>query len=296
MAFRFKRKESVSKAIRRLGRKRIKAAIKCLKDNGQPEAIHCVRKEIKKTRAVLRLARTGIGKREYRTLNERLREAANCLSSLRDAYVKNIALKNLSEHFKGRISSKSLRSGREILQTSLRAEKTRFSNENTAWVVEHLLRQACKDFDRLDIAEKGWQVLGPGVKTAYKRGRKALRRARKEPSPQNFHDWRKHVKNLWHQLQLLCPMDPKRVAAMARETRILGEHLGEAHDLFVLRHIVGTQGGSDGKPQKSKTLGDVIEKRQRELRSTALEIGARFYAEKPPEFSHRLGRLWRRWR
>ena len=49
------RRESVSKAVRRLGRGRIRDALECLKDCDRAEAIHCSRKDIKKVRAVLRM-------------------------------------------------------------------------------------------------------------------------------------------------------------------------------------------------------------------------------------------------
>ena len=55
MAYRFKKKESVAKAVKRLGRERIEHALECLKDANRAEAVHGVRKDIKKTRAVLRL-------------------------------------------------------------------------------------------------------------------------------------------------------------------------------------------------------------------------------------------------
>src|ERR1051325_4660208 len=100
MAFRFKRKESVTKAARRLGRGRAEGALQCLEDCSQAEAIHCVRKEIKKARAVLRLVRANITKKACRRLTALLREAANHLAATRDAYVTTKALKDLTGHFK----------------------------------------------------------------------------------------------------------------------------------------------------------------------------------------------------
>src|SRR5437879_5051591 len=100
MAFCFKRKESVAKGIRRMCRERIEAALESLKHCQQAEAIHCVRKDIKKVRASLRLVRDAIPQKAFRQLTKMLRESASHLSPTRDAHVKIKAFKNLVQHFR----------------------------------------------------------------------------------------------------------------------------------------------------------------------------------------------------
>ena len=51
MPFRFKKSESPAKAVRRVCRERIGAALGGLRKGGRPAAVHGVRKEIKKLRA-----------------------------------------------------------------------------------------------------------------------------------------------------------------------------------------------------------------------------------------------------
>src|SRR5579884_1919695 len=95
MAYRFKRKESVAKAVRRLGCEQIEHAFGCLEDVEDAEAVHCARKDIKKVRAVLRLVRSCVRKKEFRKLTRGFREAAELLAPVRDAYVKTEALRRL---------------------------------------------------------------------------------------------------------------------------------------------------------------------------------------------------------
>src|SRR5258707_14259805 len=109
MAFCFERKESVSKAIRRLGCERIEEALACLKDCRQSQSIHCVRKELKKTRAILRCVRTEIRKSAYRRQIKLLRSAAEQLSATRDAYVTAASLKTLRRHFRRQLASHAWR-------------------------------------------------------------------------------------------------------------------------------------------------------------------------------------------
>ena len=56
MGYRFKRKESVQHGLRRIARECIDAAIEAMRHSHRGDAIHCVRKDIKKLRAMLRMA------------------------------------------------------------------------------------------------------------------------------------------------------------------------------------------------------------------------------------------------
>jgi CHAD domain-containing protein len=296
MAFCFKRRESVQKAIRRLGRERIENALECLKDCGRVEAVHCARKDIKKVRAILRLVRTAIAKKAFCRLTKLSREAAKQLAVLRDAYIRAKALHDLAHHFKGQLAPGALRHVRTELRHGFEEEMKRFGKERTARAVERRLHRVGKEMERLDVGGKGWKALGPGVKRAYSEGRRVYRTMRKDASPENFHAWRKRAKDLWYQVTLLHPVWPEQMDAMARELEGLGEYLGNDHDLVVLRQAVEEQCTGDGNERELETLNGLIEQRQRELRAAALALGARFYAEKPSIFCNRLAGYWQIWR
>jgi CHAD domain-containing protein len=296
MAFCFKKKESVSNAIGRLGRERIQNALEGLKDCRRAEAIHGARKDIKKVRAVLRLVRTGIAKKEFRRLTELLREAANHLAAPRDAYIKTKTLQDLARHFRGQLAPGALRQIRAQLRRHFHEEMNRFRKEKAARAVERTLRRVLKELERLDVCGKGWKALSPGVKRAYSHGQCAYQTVLKDSSAENLHEWRKRAKDLWYQVALLRPVWPEQMDAMASELETLGEYLGDDHDLVVLREAVKEQCAGDGNARELETLDGLIEQRQRELRAAALALGARFYAEKPSTFCNRLGGYWQTWR
>ena len=296
MAFCFKRKESVAKGVRRLGRQRIENALECLKDCRHAEAIHCARKDIKKARAVLRMVRSNIVRKEFRRFTKLLREAASHLAAPRDAYVKAKALTNLARHFKGQLAPGALRHIRSHLRRASDDETKRFVKEKQAKAVERLLRSVAKEFECLEISGKGWKAIGPGVKSAYSEGRRAYQTVLKDPAPENFHEWRKRAKDLWYQVSLLRPVWPEQMDAIARELETLGEYLGDDHDLFILQQSVQGQGAGDGDQRELEILHGLIEERQRELRAAAVALGTRFYAEKSSTFCERLGGYWSTWR
>ena len=295
MAFCFKKRESVAKGIRRLSRERVEDALECLQDCNRPEAIHCARKDIKKVRAVLRLVRINVRKKDCRRITDLLREAADDLALPRDAYVRTRTLRNLAQHFKGQLAPGALRHVRTELRRVCDDEMKRFAKKKMARSVERTLRRVAKRLDRLKVSGKGWKALRPGVKAAYSNGQSAYQTVLKDPSPENFHEWRKAAKDLWYQVTLLRPLWPEQMDATARELETLGEDLGDDHDLAMLRQVVEEKCLDGANPRESEILNGLIEERQRELRSAALALGARFYAEKPSAFCNRLARYWRIW-
>ena len=238
MAFCLKKKESISKATRRLGRERLEDAVACLKEGHRAEAIHCARKDIKKVRAVMRLVRPRIKKKKFVRLTRPLRDAANHLAAPRDAYIKAQTLRKLAHHFKGQLAPGALRHVRADLRKDFDDELKRFGQNHTASAVEKALCQVMKALERLKINGRGWRALSPGVKAAYREGRRAYQRARKDPSPENFHRWRKRTKDLWYHVRLLHPVWPEQMEAMAGELEALSESVGDDHDLVVLRRDV----------------------------------------------------------
>jgi len=296
MAYCFKRRESVAKAIKRFGRERIEHALESLNDARRAEAIHCARKDIKKTRALLRLVRTGIPKKEFRRLTTALREAATHLAASRDAYIKTQTLRHLAEHFKGQLAPGALRPVRAKLRKTCDEEMKRFGKEKTANYVERTLRRAARILGRLKVRGKGWKALNPGVKATYRQGRQAYKTAETDSLPENFHAWRKRAKDLWYQVRLLHPTWPEQLDAMASELGALGDNLGDDHDLTVLRQDLEQWSPGDRHTREFETLHGLIEERQRELRAAALALGTRFYAEKPSMFCSRLAGYWQTWR
>src|ERR1051326_7313313 len=129
MAFCFKRKEPVRKGIRRLATERLKSALECLKDIRRAEAVHEVRKDIKKVRSIFKLARADMPQKSYRRQTKILRKAAGELAATRDAYVKGSALEHLSDHFDGHLRPRTLRQLRKAFAADTAKAQRRFAKK-----------------------------------------------------------------------------------------------------------------------------------------------------------------------
>ena len=292
MAFQFKRKEPVAEAVRRLCRGRIAAALESLQRRNRVKAVHNVRREIKKLRAIFRLMRGEIGKGAYRRSTNPLRAVAGRLTPVRDAHIRLHALETLTTHFKNRLPARPFPEIKRALRRNCRkVERTYFKN-NSIGKLKKILRKAGRQAGGLKIKRDGWGAIAPGLEESHRRGRTAFATVMAAPSPENFHDWRKRVKELWHQVRLLCPMRPKVLGAAADELERLGELLGDDHDLFLLKEFLA---GKFKNKKVAAGLDELIRARQQELRPAALELGARCYLEKPEVFRLRLGNYWHRW-
>jgi CHAD domain-containing protein len=289
MPFRFKKSESPAKGLRRVCRERIGAALGGLRKGDRTAAVHGVRKEIKKLRAIFRLVRGEIGRGVYRKGAKALREAASSLTAPRDARAMLKVFETLAGGGARRFAGIA-----KALRKYARREAGRIRKNDSLKRAERLLRKADRRVNDLKIKAAGWAAIEPGLKESYRRGREACRLAGKQPSPENFHDWRKHVKDLWHYFCLLYPAWPAEARAYTDELELLGRHLGEDHDLFLLQQFATKHRA--GRAGEVAALNQLIESRQKQLRAAALKLGSRLYAEVPTVICRRLGNYWNSWR
>ncbi len=296
MAIEFKKKESVRKAVKRLGRRHIDKALEELAHCERLEAVHGVRKRIKALRALLRLVRAAMASSDYRRCTETLREAARHLGAARDAHVKVNALAALATHFKPELAARSFHQIKAILIADCRKQQAALSQKGTTKTVGRILKRLAGEFTSLRIRCAGWRALAPGIKRGYRAGRCGYQLARQGGAPEHFHEWRKRVKDLYYQLDLLCPIWPEQMTATENELKQLGECLGDDHDLFLLTEPRIIKRIRKQAPEEAEALKALAEERQKELRAQALAAGARFYQEKPSAFCKRLGQYWKRWR
>ena len=297
MGFSFEKHESMQKAIRRLGRQRIEHALNAMKECARTEGIHSARKDIKKARALLRLAREHLSRKRFRAINKGLQKAAACLAKPRDAAIKVAALRDLTRRFKAELPAGAFRRFRIELRRDYDKAMRKFAEKETAKLACGHLSATERDFKELKFDADGWEAIAPGLKRTYRQCREAHERAVSKFAAQRFHDWRKRSKTLWHQLVLLKPIWPEKLDRMTCELEAVGDLLGEDHDLFVLEQAILDSRSDDNERRQSelKLLRQVIHQRQAELRQKALAMSKYFFEEKPSQFCARLGGYWGSW-
>jgi len=293
MPYHFKKEEPLTRAIRRMFCERLDAALESLRGKDRMKAVHDVRREIKKLRALLRLMRGEIGRKVYRRNNLALREAAERLTDMRDAQVRLNALERLARHFSRRLPERPFPKIKRALRENCRVVERAFVRAHSPGGVAKIFRELNRRANDLKIGSKGWEAVCPGLNAAFCRAQETFKTAQKKSSPENLHEWRKRVKVLWYHTRLLGSVWPQEARATADELESLGALLGDDHDLVMLAEFAAEHANGTGE---SDTLKELVSMRRKELRSKALKIGRRFFAEKPPDFCRRLGNYWKIWR
>jgi len=291
-AYRLLASEPVGAGVKRVLRARIDDAVAHLRgeaDTDRPEAVHEARKDIKKIRSALRLVRAAIGDDAWRLENDHYRDCARRLSDFRDAEILVEALDGLAERFGVGASERSARLRQELDQESRRAHEEGALERATATAAAEL-EQGRPRIDSLPLEGDGWDLIGPGIHRSYRRGRKRLRAVEERATVTNLHELRKRVKDLWYQLRLIRDSDPDMLSPLSDHAHDLSDHLGDDHDLALLRDQVQRRAASFADPADQRHLLEEIDQRRGELQFAALSLGPRIYEEKPKRFTKRLER------
>ncbi len=236
VAARLSRTPLAPRAIRTAFRAQLAAALDELgKRAPSDEEVHSARKCIKKARASLRLLRETLGSTAYRRENQALRDAARPLSATRDAKVLTDVLDFMAK--KRAIDPASA----EALRGALVRNRKRLDRQIALHSGVASSRRALRAVDRRasqwSFARGDGDRVIVALKRIYRRARRAMATAREERSAETLHEWRKEVKYLWHQLQMLQALE-RDTGEIAGTLHELSDFLGQNHDLAVLRDTV----------------------------------------------------------
>jgi CHAD domain-containing protein len=252
-------------------------------------AVHEARKEIRKSRAAVRLLRMALGPDRFRRENERLRDAGRALNGARDARVLVLTLDVLLRRHPELAQDQLVAALSHRLREQQRVERRALHRSSTPLAVaRRTLAQTQFSAAQWPVGDDGWGKLGPAFRRLYAAGRNAARKSRRRPDDDRLHEWRKQVKNLRHALQLFEPVRPAKLGRLARLARRLADSLGDAHDLALLRRLAQGAG--------SKPLLSAIDQRHHELRQQAFGQGEKLFADSPADMDRRLRRYWHHWR
>jgi CHAD domain-containing protein len=260
-----------------------------------PEAVHEARKDMKKVRSALRLVRGEIGDDTWRRENDHYRDIARTLSDFRDAEILAEALDSLIERF-GPPTDERWAGLREQLQTEARRAHDDGTIERATASAAAKLSAGRSRIEVLPLDGDGWKKIAPGIHRSYRAGRRRLRDVEEEASVTNLHELRKRVKDLWYQLRLIRDADPQLIGGLADHAHDLSDHLGDDHDLALLREEVGRRPDAFAVAGHQRNLRELLDRRRGELQFAATSLGERIYAEKPKKFVKRLEKRFDAWR
>jgi CHAD domain-containing protein len=269
-----------------------------------PMAVHEARKSLKRVRALLRLLQGELEGRVFRFEDRTLRDTGRMLASVRSS-TSMLAVAGLIKDLYGDLLAPDTFDG-------LIARLARRRDLVLAQAMEdpHLVIAVVRSLERAHGRYASWptdpdareiygmgvrdryESIGPGLGDTYSTGRHEMVTAYTHPTAHNFHQWRKRVKYLRHQMEFLVPLWPEVIAGTAVTLDRLGFVLGEDHDLAELGALVTERPELCPDPAERSLLHALVRQRQVELRFAAEVMGRRVYAEKPGSLRARFGEYW----
>lgn len=293
MAYRFKPSQRLDKSFRRIGLEQIDYSLARLASKSGDHAIdvHETRKCMKRLRALLRIARSGIGEAAFKRENACFRDIAQLLAATRDRHVLLETLVKL-QAARGTDNARlvaAIARARAVLDADSEQMVVPPTAERKARTA---LLEARSRFERIALSGRGFKTMEGGLRRTYADAREALPEAYRIGTDEAFHELRKHVQHHWRHMLLLSRAWPAMFAARATAARNLSQGLGDDHDLAVLAELVSRLSPSRLKRGEARLIAAAARERQEELRSLARLIGEQLLAEEPRDFTRRMAAYW----
>jgi CHAD domain-containing protein len=242
-------------------------------------AVHEFRKSIRRARATVELLRPALGGRAADGLVLALKKAFAETGSLRDADILLAALASLGEPD---ITT-------EALEAALKADLA--DRPGPAQTAELLrggaagLRPLPGVLDVVLPADYSLGDLHKGLARTQRRARQAHSRALESYNQENFHRWRRRMKDLRYQVELLASGGSKALRHMEKELGRLAQDIGDTTDLFVLgREVEARAAGLPDAAALAERIRRVSEDTARQLLSRGKEL----LAQAPRRFADRV--------
>jgi len=284
--------QPVSDALRAIAGHLLSEAHDILEDEGRAPAIavHDIRKEMKRWRAMLRLLSPFLDDHN-KNLREDARTLSRKLTSARDA---QSALDAFHDAIDGTLHLPPTLTPGSLITIHARLEERKKENQSSIWDEE--TRQQLSDY----IAAASYQVshwplaitfgeLADRLALTYRRARKALPDEWENAVADDLHELRRRVIEHRYQMELVEPAWPRLGRIWVDEAQRLRNRLGAFQDLAVLMHLAEPH-----QPLATwrSRLMPLIAYRQAEHAKSAARVAARLFAEPPKAFRRRLEALW----
>lgn len=235
MSYRFRKREELVGGTRRILLEELDAArLDLVTAATDAEALHEVRKRIKRMRALIRLCRDGFGGVDGETMDLALRDVGRCLAAHREAD----ALIEILKLEAAAAGSADLR----LLEDTVRLHQA----------ARAPLRKREADLERsrrilggVRRCVAGYAIASLSRKDCLRRLRRSYRRACQhwwiavsDPTDENLHEWRKRTKILLNQLRLVRGWAGNGLPQYRTSIAELDNRLGQARDAGHLAGIL----------------------------------------------------------
>lgn len=252
-----------------------------------PEAVHEVRKALKRWRALMRLLARPLGEQADQMRSE-ARELMRAIAGARDA---QSALDALNDLRKADVpfSPTSIETIRARLTEMRDTAEAKSFTKAMRDRLSRYLDYATLSLERWPLKALDFDIVTDGLTSTYRRARQLVPDAWPDSEAEHLHDLRRRVVEHRHQMDLIEPLWPRLGKVWAEEAQRLRNQLGSCQDLAVLAELTAPH--KPLAPWRSRLTPLISARRDAHLKSAA-RLAGRLFAEKPKAFRRRIAALW----
>ena len=266
----------------------VREALKQLAANPCRESgIHEARLLFKRSRSLIRMAGIGLQKNDFRRLDRFFRDQGRVLGEIRDVkvitQVLRPAMKEIPEGDEHTLLTRFHASLMDLRKSQQWDQQEAVAKRE----VIHRLTRMQEEVASWKPLEDSPAVFLTGVRILFGACRKRCKALEKASNDQTFHQWRKEIKFLSYQVELLEGLWPVRLNAWIMDLKTLSQGLGRHHDLVLLETALKSFAGPGFEPLFSLTLEKITAEKGRIERET-ISLGKKFFSMKGSCFYRQL--------
>lgn len=296
MSIRLGYQEDFADGLKRLMIDECKTAIESIEAANEEEsmhkAVHDARKAFKKIRACLRLVRDEID--YYSEQNKWFRDQGRKISDIRDAAADIEALDELKKQYNSELYKDAFSKLRKnLLHYRKKLADQVFRDENQLHHIREDLSEKKKEIEFWQLEIQSFDDIRPSIKRTYRRGIDGLEESAETEKIESFHEWRKRVKYLRYQIDVLNRLWPKVFETLEDELHDITDLTGFLHDMHNLQESADKLDNPFSDEEERILFYTLSDKQGTYLETHAILKGQKFYIDSPSKFCDRLEVYWK---
>lgn len=295
MSIQLEYQEDFSSGVKRLMIEECQTALNSIEEADQEEekheAVHEARKSFKKIRACLRLIRDEI--EYYSSENKWFRDRGREISDIRDATANIEALDELKQQYDSDLYKNSFNDLRKSLLARRREMADQvLHTEKRLKKIHDTIVEKIKEIPGWPLDIQSFEDIRPSIKRTYARGLKGLHDSQENGDIEDFHEWRKRVKYLRYQIDILNRLWPGVFETLEDELHDITDLTGFLHDMHNLQLSAQKLADPFSNEEERILFYALTDKQQKHLKKHALLKGRKFYTDSPKKFCDRFDVYW----
>ena len=178
-----------------------------------------------------------------------LRDCARAIADARDSDALLATVRDLRELYAGDVPAVAFTRLERALRK--RARMTRGDQGGGLPETAERLDAGLSRLESISMDEVSVEATVGELRRFYAAGRAAARRARRQPTIENLHEWRKRVKDLWYQERLMQTAWVELAEFRTAQAHRLSDLLGDDHDLALLLELLREERGA-ARPRRQR--------------------------------------------